>query len=158
MDWPIFVTALIIGAFNSDALIIAAWLAINTALSAVVVDSIGWYWQSMTLWAVLFWGKDLVFMALCGIFRRPLIITLGFAATCLFHQVTSWQIATYTWENITLFDYRPGFMMYLSAIMLATVIKEAGDNDGGKRVRDTFIRFYGRMGGVLRFSAREAAK
>jgi hypothetical protein len=155
MDWPIFVTALIVSAFNRSALIIAVWLVLNIALGSVVSDAIGWYWKSMTLWAALFWIKDMAFMAISGMLLYPISITLGFAATCLFHQVTSWQINTYNWENITLFDYRSDFMLYLSVIMLATAIIDIRSGNGGKRVRNTLFRSDGLLGGVLHHQAQK---
>lgn len=157
LDWLILSVALFIGLFNRNGLIFALWLSLNTLLW-IWYESTG-KWSALDDWVTLFWIKDLALMALAGFIGAPLIITLGFAATCIFHQVTSWQIATYTWENVTLFDYRSGFMMYLSVIMLATAIHDTiGGGNGGKRAKYRLFSLHNRLNDVLHLATRKVVK
>lgn len=154
LDWLILSVALTVALVSRGGAIVAIWFSASIAFWQWY-ESIG-YWSALADWAAYSSYKDFAVMVLAGFLRLPITIFLGIFASCVFHQVLSWQILTYNWENVTLFDYRSDFMMYLSAIMLATaIIDMGGGNNGGRRVRDTLISLHRDVGWVLRMASQK---
>lgn len=118
------------------ALAVILSLLFNSAL--LEIEFYPNFWESLSLWTVLFSAKDLLLLTLLG-FRqnsRELIILLSFAVSCLFHQAILAQVLTYEAKNLTLFAIRPQVMMYVSVAQLATVfyiILTGSGINGGKR-------------------------
>lgn len=137
LDAAILTVAALTAIASRNGLVVAVWCASNMLL-LLTIDTSGHsvYWETMAAWAVLFSIKDFFLMAYLGWYCKSLIIVYSLAASCVFHQVLSWQIFTHNWESVTLLGYRPDFMLYLSVIMLATVIHELtrGNKNGGKRI------------------------
>lgn len=158
LDWLILVIALISGLFSRLGMLVAIWIVVNQSLYGMIDLSSGWtYWQTMTAWAILFSLKDFALMPLA---RNSLTIVYALAASCVFHQVVLMQILTYTWEKVTLFEYRSDIMLYLSVIMLATVIKSAigGGSDGGRRVINWSTNTNHRLYGILYAASQKVIK
>ena len=148
-DWLILALAVLLAPLSDEAKAVAIWAGLNAALISMIDYSTpSSYWHTMTIWAILFSLKDFALMPLA---RNSLTIVYALAASCIFHQVVLMQILTYTWEKVTLFEYRSDFMLSLSVIMLATVIHSVigGGSNGGKRVRSYLIGAYHRLGVVL---------
>lgn len=158
LDWLIFTIAAVAGIFTLSGSVLMAWSGLNIALLNWYVST--QYWDDVVLWAILFCAKDFALMVLAGWMRLPLIIILGIATSCLFHQVLSWQIFTYTWENVTLIDDRSFVMMCLSAGMLATVILDlmGGGTNGGRRIVNYRFRSDGRFNSVLHLASQKVIK
>ena len=167
-DWLILLIALICVARaravsdESEALLVALWAVINLALLPIVTNQHGAevYWSTMVVWVNIFWMKDFAMMVVAGFSGVRLVITLSFAATCYFHQVLSWQVNTYNAEKVTLFEYRSDIMLYLSVIMLATVIKSTigGGSDGGRRVINWSTNTNHRLYGILYAASQKVIK
>ena len=133
-------------AIKSGAGIVPALLIIFTqsynliALDVVDDSSLLIYFQTLTVWSILFSAKDYLLLTLFGFMRNTpaFIILMSFAVSCLFHQAILAQVLTHETENLTLFAIRPTFMKYVSVVQLATVyyiiISGSGFN-GGKRVK-----------------------
>jgi hypothetical protein len=154
LDWLILTVSLAVALVSRGGAVVAVWFGASLVLWQWY-ESIG-YWSALVDWAVYSSHKDFALMVLAGLLRLPITIILGLFASCIFHQVTLWQINTYTWENVTLIEPRSGFMMCLAAGMLATAILDmGGGTNGGRRVRNTFISLHRGVGWVLRIASQK---
>lgn len=109
---------------------------------------------------LIFSIKDFIFMALLSIAKAPISIILSIGASCIFHQVLRWQILTYNWENLTLMNYRSELMMYLSLIIITTMIFEiiSGGGNGGKRAKSDLFSSNFRFNDIFHLSSYKAIK
>lgn len=161
IDWLI-VSFMALGSVkNKSNMILLGCFLINIYLIELInYSNTEYYWQSLALWALIFSIKDFLFMALLSIAKAPISIILSIGASCIFHQVLRWQILTYNWENLTLMNYRSELMMYLSLIIITTMIFEiiGGGGNGGKRVKSDLFSSNFRVNNLFHLSTREAIK
>lgn len=158
VDWLILIAAAVCGGYSLPGLIVFLWWASSMGLT-YLYEFVRLWW-ALLAWVIIMFAKDFALMVVSGRNGLPRLVTIGLMSTCLFHQVLSWQIKTYNWENVTLFDYRSDFMLYLSVIMLATVITDmiGGGTNGGRRVVNRSVRLNFGFFSVLHLASQKVIK